>query len=137
MNIRKGFFRLTLGLSILAGMVSSFWVLVHAIENEYGIVRRSLPYFFQFRIGWEWENRAIKRIMNQYPPGYFRDRPSKPKTHESFGPDYVLYWWRHLAILSVPGFVIVWFIYGLTGWVIIPFIVRGFQGNSPKGGETG
>jgi hypothetical protein len=136
MNLRKGFFRLTLVFSILVGMVSSFWVLEHAIESRDGIVRRSLPYFFQFRIEWESENRTMKRIINQFPPGYFRDEPSQPKTHESFGPDYVLYWWRHLALLSIPGFVTVWFIYGLTGWVIIPFIVRGFQGNSVKGGKT-
>jgi hypothetical protein len=37
MNIRKGFFRLTLVLSILVGIVSSFWVLEHTIENRDGI----------------------------------------------------------------------------------------------------
>jgi hypothetical protein len=77
----------------------------------------------------------MKRIINQFPPGYFRDEPSQPKTHESF--DQTMFciggdtW-----LFEHPGFVTVWFIYGLTGWVIIPFIVRGFQGNSVKGGKT-
>lgn len=136
MNLRKGFFRLTLVLSILVGIVSSFWVLEHTIENEHGIVQRCLPYELQIRIGNEKIERIAERITRK-AFGYKADLlPSK--THESFGPDYILYWWRHLAFLSLPGFVTVWFIYGLTGWVIIPFIVsvRGFQGSSPKGGKT-
>jgi hypothetical protein len=133
MNLRKGFFRLTLVLSILVGIVSSFWVLEHTIENKDGIVWRTLPYFFQLRIEGEWENRTVERLMKKR----FYDSALLPsKTHESLGPDYILYWWRHLAILSLPGFVTVWFIYGLTGWIIIPFIVRGFKGKSKKESES-
>lgn len=133
MNIRKGFFRLTLLLSILVGIVSSFRVLEHTIENKRGIVQRCLPYGLQDRISDERTQRTAERIMKEQYPYDSALLPSE--AHESFGPDYILFWWRHLAILSLPGFVIVWFIYGLTGWIIIPFIFRGFEVNSRKGGE--
>ncbi len=133
MNIRKGFFRLTLVLSILVGIVSSFWVLEDTIKNEDGIVQRCLPYGLQIRISNEGTERTVERIMKKQ---YLYDSALLPsKTHESFGPDYILFWWRHLAALSIPGFVAVWFIYELIRWVIVPFIVRGFQGSSAKGGE--
>ena len=133
MNLKKGFFRLTLVLSILIGIISSFPMLEYTIENEHGIVQRCLPYGLQIRISNEGTQRTVESIMKKKYPYDSALLPSK--SHESFGPDYVLYWWRHLAVLSLPGFVTVWFIYGLTGWVIIPFIVRGFQGSSPKGGQ--
>ena len=144
MNIRKGMFRLTLILSILVGIISSFPLLEHAIKNPDGIVRRSLPYFFQLRIDNELENRTMESYGKKIIDPWERDREGTrgvdflrklhSKTHYPFGPDYILYWWRHLAVLSIPGFVAVWFIYGLSGWVIIPFIVRGFQGSSARGG---
>jgi hypothetical protein len=158
MNIRKGFFRLTLVLSILVGIVSSFWVLEHTIEydashaviedvgdrleyktsHEAGIVKRCLPYGLWIGLTNEERARTVERYVKKHFP-YDSDslRQVHSKTHESFGPDYILYWWRHLALLTLPGFVTVWFIYGLTGWVIIPFIVRGFKDNSAKGGESG
>ena len=137
MNLPRGFFRLTLVLSILVGIVSSFWVLEHTIENERGIIKKCLPYWFQIRIDNEWEARAMFRSAKKvaYPWEFAEVRKFHSKTHGSFGPDYILHWWRHLAFLSIPGFVTVWFIYGLTGWVIIPFIVRGFHNNSKKGGD--
>jgi hypothetical protein len=136
-NIRRGFFRLTLVLSILVGILSSFLVLEHTIENEHGIVQKCLPYGLQIRIGNEERARTVERIAKrQYPYDIALLRLLHSKTHQSFGPDYILFWWRHLAVLSLPGFVTVWFIYGFTGWVIIPFIVRGFQGSSAKGGES-
>jgi hypothetical protein len=137
MNIRRGFFRLTLLLSILVGIVSSFPLLEHAIKNPDGIVQRSLPYGLQIRISNEGIDRAVERaVIRSYGYNSGEHNFAQSKTHESFGPDYVLYWWRHLAVLSIPGFVAIWFIYGLTGWVIVPFIVRGFQGSSARGGET-
>jgi len=88
----------------------------------------------QIGISNEATQRAVERIMKRR---YLYGSDLLPsETHESFGPDYILFWWRHLAVLSLPGFVTVWFIYGLTGWLIIPFIVRGFQGSSAKGDET-
>lgn len=133
MNLRKGFFRLTLVLSILVGIVSSFWVLEHTIENEHGVIRKCLPYELQIRIRNEGIQRTVERIAKKQYPNYSALLPSE--THESFGPDYILYWRRHLAVLSIPGLVAVWFIYGLTGWAIIPFIVRGFKAkNNPMGG---
>jgi hypothetical protein len=159
MNIRKGFFRLTLVLSILVGIVSSFWVLEHIIEydashaayvyvgdrleyetsHEAGIIERCLPYGLQIGLTNEEKARAAERLAKE---SHLRDsdvlellRLLDCKTHESFGPDFILYWWRHLAILSIPGFVAVWFIYGLTAWIIVPFVVRGFQGSSRKGGQ--
>jgi hypothetical protein len=139
MNIRKGFFRLTLVLSFLVGIASSFWVLEHTIENEQGIVYRCLPYGLQISVNNEWKARATETYGKKiaYPWEFDEVRKLHSETHQDFGPDYILFWWRHLAVLSLPGFVAVWFIYGLTGWVIIPFIVRGFQGSSQKGGETG
>jgi hypothetical protein len=136
MNIRKGFFRVTLVLSILVGIISSFWVLEHTIENEHGIVRRSLPYGLQISVDNEWKARTTERLAKKvaYPWEFAEVRKLHSKTHQDFGPDYTLFWWRHLAVLSLPCFVAVWFIYGLTGWVIIPFIVRGFQSCSKKGG---
>jgi hypothetical protein len=133
MNLRKGFLRLTVVVSILVGIFSSFWVLEHAIKNEHGIVRRCLPYGLQIRIRDEGTQRAAERIMKRLYPYDSDLLPSE--THKSFGPDYILYWWKHLAVLSLPGFVAVWFIYGLTGGAIIPFIVRGFRGNPAKAGE--
>ena len=54
----------------------------------------------------------------------------------SSGPD-----WRELSFLVFIGFIIgfapVWLIYAFTRWVIIAFIVGGFKGKSPKGGEPG
>ena len=136
MNLRKGFFRLTLVLSILAGIISSFPLLEDTIKNKDGIVRRSLPYGLQIMVSNEGIDRAVERAMiRSYGYNSGEHNFAHSKTHESFGPDYILFWWRHLAVLSIPGFVTVWFIYGLTGWVIIPFIVRGFQGSSVKGGE--
>lgn len=133
MNIRKGFFRLTLVLSILVGVVSSFWVLEYTIENNHGIVKKCLPYWFQIRIDNEWEARTTERLAEKvYPYDFKLLRHFFSETHRSFGPDYILHWWRHLAFLSLPGFVTVWFIFGLTEWVIIPFIVRGFQSSSKK-----
>jgi hypothetical protein len=97
-------------------------------------VQRSLPYGLQVRINNEETERTIERIMKKEYPDYSSLLPSK--THESFGPDYILYWWRHLALLSLPGFVAVWFVYSLTRWVIVPFIVTGFKDTSARGGET-
>jgi hypothetical protein len=130
MNLKKGFFRLTLVLSILVGIVSSFWVLEHTIKNEDGIVYRCLPYGLQIGVGNEGRERKVERIVRKEYPYESALIPSQ--THESFGPDYILFWWRHLAVLTLPGFVAIWFIYGLTRWVLIPFIVRGFQGSSKK-----
>jgi len=156
MNIRKGFFRLTLVLSILVGIVSSFWLLEHTIEydashaviddvgdrleyktsHEAGIIKRCLPYGLYIGLTNEERARTVERWAKKQ---YFHDseilRQVHSKTHESLGPDYILFWWRHLAILSLPGFVAVWFIYGLIRWIIVPFIVRGFQGSSAKGGQ--
>ena len=134
MNLKKGFFRLTLVLSILVGMVSSFWVLEHAIENEHGIVKKCLPYGLQISVNNELEARTTERLVKKVSPDEFELlRRLLSDTHESFGPDYILFWWRHLGVLSLPGFVTVWLIYGLTRWVVIPFVVKGFQGSSEKG----
>ena len=136
MNLRKGFFRLTLVLSILAGIISSFPLLEDTIKNKDGIVRRSLPYGLQIMVSNEGIDRAVERAMiRSYGYNSGEHNFAHSKTHESSGLDYILFWWRHLAVLSIPGFVTVWLIYGLTGWVVIPFIVRGFQGRSVKGGE--
>jgi hypothetical protein len=137
MNLRKGFLRLTLVLSILVGIMSSFPVLEHTIENEHGIVRKCLPYELQIRIRNEQKDRAMEGYGRKiaYPWEFEEVRKLALKTHKSFGPDYILYWWRHLAVLTLPGFFTVWFIYGLTGWIIIPFIVRGFHSSSKKGAE--
>jgi hypothetical protein len=137
MNLRKGFFRLTLVLSILIGIVSSFGVLEHTIENEHGVVRRCLPYGLQIRVDNEWKARAMESYGEKvaYPWEFVEVRKLHSKTHDSFGPDYILFWWRHLAVLSLPGFIAVWFFYGVIGWIIIPFIVRGFKANSVKGGD--
>jgi hypothetical protein len=136
MNIRKGFFRLTLILSILVGIISSFWVLEHTIENEYGIVKKCLPYGLQISVDNEWKARTTERLAEKvYPYDFKLLHHFFSETHKSFGPDYILFWWRHLAIFSLPGFVAVWFIYNLARWVIIPFIVRGFQSSSKKGGN--
>lgn len=108
------------------------------MRNADGIVYRCLPYELQIKI----RDEGKARIMENYGkriafPWEIMELKKLVKTHKSFGPDYILYWWKHLAILSIPGFVAVWFIYGLTRWVIIPFIVRGFQRSSQKGGGTG
>ena len=138
MNLRKGFFRLALVLSILIGIASSFWVLEDTVGNEDGIVYRCLPYELQIRISNEGKDRTTesygKKIAN---PWDLIELRKLVKTHKSFGPDYILFWWRHLAVLSIPGFVAVWLIYGLTRWVFIPFITRGFRGSSPKEGKAG
>ena len=136
MNIRRGFFRLTLVSSILIGIVSSFWVLEHTIESKHGILYRCLPYGLQIGISNEATERVRGKIIKEQSHAAYSIFV-RLKTHQTFGPDYILYWWRHLAVLSLPGFVTVWFIYGLTGWVIIPLIARGFQGSSAKGGGTG
>ena len=127
MNLRRGFFRIALIFSILVGTVSSFAVLEHAIENKGGIVQRCLPYGLQIRIRDEGIQRTAERMTKQ-----FLNRPLllPSKTHESFGPDYILFWWRHLAVFSLPGFLAVWFIYGLIRWLFVPFIVTGFKGSS-------
>jgi hypothetical protein len=161
MNLRKGFFRLTLVLSILVGSVSSFWLLEHTIEydashaayvyvgdrleyktsHEAGIIKRCLPYGLYVGLTNEEKARTAERLAKEShlraPEMLELLRLLDCETHEPFGPDYILYWWRHLALLTLPGFFTVWFIYGLTRWVIIPFIVRGFKDNSAKGSEPG
>lgn len=138
MNLRKGFFRLTLVLSVLVGIVSSFPVLEHSIENKRGIVYGCLPYGLQIRIDNELKARKLESLAKEMgsPREFMEWSKLHSKAHTYFGPDYILFWWRHLAVLSLPGFVAVWVIYGFIGWVIIPFIVRGFQGSPAKGGET-
>jgi hypothetical protein len=92
MNLRKGFFRLTLVLSILVGIFSSFWVLEYTIENEHGIVQRCSPYGLQIRISNEGRQRTVERIAkNQFPYDFALLRLLHSKTHESFGPDYILF----------------------------------------------
>jgi len=139
MNLKKGYFRLTLVLSILLGIVGSFWVLEHTIENEHGIIRQCLPYELQIRVRDEEENRAMasigEKIGTGFPWQFAAVQELRSKTHGSFGPDYILYFWKQLAVLSLPGFVTVWFIYVLVGRIIIPFIVKGFESGSRKGGQ--
>jgi len=52
----------------------------------------------------------------------------------SLGPDWKKISFLLLTIFTI-GFTPVWLIYGFTRWVIIAFIVGGFKGKSPKGGE--
>ena len=69
MNLRKGFFRLTLVLSILAGIISSFPLLEDTIKNKDGIVRKSLPYGLQIMVS----NEGIDGSSVRFPG--FNDLP--------------------------------------------------------------
>jgi hypothetical protein len=100
-------------------------VLESTIENEHRIIKKCLPYELQIRIRNEGKDRAMERIAKKtYPYDFALLSLLHSKTHESFGPDYILFWWSHLAVLSLPGFVTVWFIYGVIGWINIPFIAE-------------
>jgi len=96
-------------------------------------------YELQIRVRDEEENRAMvsigEKIRTGFPWQFAADKELRSKTHRSFGPDYLLYFWKQLAVLSLPGFVTVWFIYVLVGHIIIPFIVKGFESGSRKGGQ--
>lgn len=124
-------------LSILVGMTTSFPVLEHIIESKRGVLQRCFPYSLQDRISDEREARQIGKLAKAYGGRDIPDEFLPINTHKSTRPDYITFWWRELGLLSLLGFAMVWFICGLTGWIIIPFIFRGFQGSSVKGGETG
>lgn len=168
MNIRKGFFRLTLVLSILIGIITPLcheWIFDEKsvfnilfpddwgnrslqeklkgtgliVDTEYLL----LPNFKRLNIERQLKERIIsdeksRPTKSQEKKGDIFDRiapngwgflPDKGYSF-SFKPG-----WGELSLLAFIGFASPWFIYLFIRWVIVGFIVGGFKGKSPKGGE--
>lgn len=126
MNIQKGFFRLTLILSILIAIVASFshkWIFKKTCEY--------LPY--------SWKDRQIDGALieairhareSSLPMSEVREYRLKEKTY--FFSDrlmnHILFWWRELSLSAFVGFASPWFLYLFIRWVVIAFIIGGFKG---------
>jgi len=181
MNTRKGFFRLTLILSVLCGILTLYFsddiapgfrskdikitvplpgdwgdktlqqklnsideLLTRPSDTEksgtpeeaQASLRRAMGRFDYSCLTSKEQQNVKRRLRGQI----ISDEKRLPKDRErrnyyvSSGPDC-----RELSFLVFIGFIIgftpVWLIYAFTKWVVIAFIVGGFKGKSPKGGE--
>lgn len=158
MNIKRGFFRLSLVLSILIGTMAPFcheWIF-----DETSVVDANLPD--------KWENKSPQEklssidsllldnskffalpkieqlnIRRQLKESIISDvkSPKQPEKKDdlSFLPDqpkvrFIGYFfsfkagWRELSLLAFVGFASPWLIYLFIRWVIIVFIAGGFKG---------
>ncbi|HUL37924.1 MAG TPA: hypothetical protein VLW47_09565 [Thermodesulfobacteriota bacterium] len=149
MSIRKGFFRLTLVVSIIVGIMapclnklllprSSITVeFPEDWKSEYLqgkpksivdlLVKNSefqkLSKMQQLNIKRQFE-KDIRKIEYVLKGGYGKNLSSIRYT---FHPR-----WRELSLLAFIGFASPWLIYLFIRWVIVAFIFRGFRGRSPK-----
>ena len=159
MNLKKGFFRLTLVLSILVGIMTPFcheWIF-----DEKSVVEVSFPLNFslQEKLKGSFLNPRVEdylalcgvdhlrlskikllNIQRQLRDIIISEAKRPPKEADKWE-KYRVYrlsfkvGWRELSLLALVGFASTWVIHLFIRWVVIAFIVRGFkEKGKPIGG---
>lgn len=129
MNIPKGFFRLTLVLSILIGIITPFaheWILGEIVIR------------IKFPDGWadmssQQKQSHIDSLLSNNIRFSLLPETSQLKIRKdlsllSYRANVIIQpGWRELSLLAFIGFAFPWLIYLFIRWVIVAFIIGGFR----------
>lgn len=152
MNLRKGFFRLTLVLSIIAGIIPPLcheWFLGKSEKIEVALPQSLESKSLNEKLDWIDDflsHKAAFFLLSKAKQINMKRQLKEQIINEEKKKDewskYRVYvvssngGWVELGFLAIVGFAFTWLVYFFIRWVIWAFIVEGFKNKATsKGGN--